>query len=222
MKEASGTRYDVVGGNHLTDFNGVGQATGIIGNAGVFDAAKALYRASNTTLQAGSIDFTWSCWVYMTNKPAQYMGVIAKQSEYLLYYDHQTDRMLWHPAGYDAFANSLGSPQLNTWYYMVGWHDLGTGGFLLINDNYLDSDLSGTARAVNDNELDIGTFDNRNNPTIGWQGRIDEVAFWKRLLTDDEKTQLYNGGLGFGYPFGAVGVSRRALRGIYRGAGRGV
>jgi hypothetical protein len=35
-------------------------------------------------------------------------------------------------------------------------------------------------------------------------GRIDEVGIWKRVLTAAERTQLYNGGLGYTYPFTAL------------------
>lgn len=35
--------------------------------------------------------------------------------------------------------------------------------------------------------------------------RLADWGFWKRKLTDDEKTELYNGGLGLTYPFTAIG-----------------
>ena len=33
-----------------------------------------------------------------------------------------------------------------------------------------------------------------------WDGLIDEVGFWKRILTAQEKTNLYNAGAGLAYP----------------------
>jgi hypothetical protein len=33
------------------------------------------------------------------------------------------------------------------------------------------------------------------------EGRIDEVAVWDRVLTDDERAELYAAGAGKFYPF---------------------
>jgi hypothetical protein len=46
------------------------------------------------------------------------------------------------------------------------------------------------ARGVRDS---IDTFTIGNNAMYG---RIDEVAFWKRILSPDERTRLYNSGNG--------------------------
>ena len=35
----------------------------------------------------------------------------------------------------------------------------------------------------------------------GFNGRIDEIGVWNRVLNDAEITQLYNGGAGKAYPF---------------------
>lgn len=40
---------------------------------------------------------------------------------------------------------------------------------------------------------------------IYFDGKLDEVGIWRRELTSDEVTELYNGGAGFGYPFSSGG-----------------
>ena len=38
-------------------------------------------------------------------------------------------------------------------------------------------------------------------PTYNITGAMDEVAIWDRVLTSDERAELYNAGSGFFYPF---------------------
>ena len=41
------------------------------------------------------------------------------------------------------------------------------------------------------------------------KGRIDEVGFWKRVLTSSERSLLYNGGVGLTYPFSGAPTPTR-------------
>jgi hypothetical protein len=221
MDETSGTRRGLVRGNNLTDNGGVGYAAGVLGNAAVFDAAKVLYRNSNSMLECGNVDHTFSCWVYMTSKPAQYQGIICKYlvagtNEYALYYDYVNDRILWRPASSTNAA--FNNPSLNTWYHLLCWWEAATKtAGLRVNDASENTVVTASAAVASTNQFEIGSFDQRNNPNIGFRGRIDEVYFWKRLLTSAEKTQMYNL---FDYPWGAT--NNRSLRGIASGISRGV
>ncbi|MBN1430449.1 MAG: LamG domain-containing protein [Anaerolineae bacterium] len=221
---------DGVSGNDLTAWNAPGFETqpNFRGNALVCDAAKAMYHASNDILKVGDEPFTFSCWVKLTSKPAYYQGIVSKHltasgtDDYLLYYDNSADRFVWDPGSrYAAVANALGSPALDTWYHICAWHDpyIGEAG-ILIDNTYLDVDSSGTSPIATSDEFDIGTMDGRNSTTVGLRGSIDEVYFWKRLLTTDEKSRISQTverpGL---FPFGAV--NNRTRRGIARGVGRG-
>jgi hypothetical protein len=42
----------------------------------------------------------------------------------------------------------------------------------------------------------LGTYDGSTN---NWNGQIDEVGYWKRVLTSGERTSLYGGGSGLAY-----------------------
>jgi hypothetical protein len=41
----------------------------------------------------------------------------------------------------------------------------------------------------------------RGNGGLPFDGLIDEMGFWKRVLNSDEHAALYNNGSGFAYPF---------------------
>lgn len=225
LDETSGTRYDVRGTNHLSPWNAPGYADGKIDRAVVCDAAKALYHASNDQLSLGDVPHTLSLWIYMTSKPAYYQGIVAKYlvggtHEFLLYYDYVTDRLLWRPAsGCEVFSNALGSPSLNTWYHLACWYDPDAEeAGMRINDSYEDTEPVGTAAITGSSDFEVGSFDMRNNPNIGFRGRIDELYLWKRLLASDEKTLMYNL---YDYPWGAT-LNRGSFRGMRQGIVRGV
>jgi hypothetical protein len=208
LDEASGTRADTVGTNHLTDNNTVGSAVGKIGTAGSFVRASSEYlsRADNAALSLGASDLTISAWVYLNSKPGGPNCIVSKYqsgtNEYLLYYDGSADRfrLLVYTSGSLVWvtANVPGSPALSTWHHVVGTFTLsGATGRLIVNDGTADSASgSGTpndstwAFTIGANALGTEAFD----------GRIDEVGIWKRVLTATEITALYNGGAGLTYP----------------------
>ena len=90
LDEASGTRNDAHGSNHLTDGNTVAQVAGKVGNAAQFVAANAesLSIADNANLSVSGV-FSVCAWVYMDSK-INNMCAVSKHSslftEYDLYY----------------------------------------------------------------------------------------------------------------------------------------
>ena len=81
LDEASGTRADSHGTNHLTPTNAPVGATGKIGNGCDFESSSAQYLscASNPTLQTGDVDFTIAAWVYVENRLAVRRNCHQKQ-----------------------------------------------------------------------------------------------------------------------------------------------
>ena len=207
LDEASGTRNDAIGTNHLTDNNTVTQAAGKVGNAAQFTAANSEYlsRASNATLQTGDIDFTVAAWVYLDSK-ATSRYIMAKGGagltlEYQLYYHQASDRLRFEI--FDVAVNSvgvadaveIGSPSTGTWYFIVAWHDAAanTVSIQVNNGTVSSAATTGTITA------DVQHFVIGNNgfgDNLFFDGRVDVAAFWKRVLTSAERTALYNGGNG--------------------------
>ena len=219
-EEASGTRNDAHGTNHLTDNNTVTQAAGKVGNAAKFTApnSESLSIASNPSLAISDIDASWGFWVYLDTKSAQ-MGLVTKwnanssQRGYQIYYSSAADRFAFlvssdgtFNANFQINADALGSPATGTWYYINAWHD-SVGNTINIQVN------NGT---VNSKAHTAGLFASTAAFALGAEafspfsrflnGRLDEAGFWKRVLTTDERTWLWNGGSGRSYADVVAGV----------------
>ncbi len=202
LDETSGTRVDsepTGSAQNLTDNGTVTSNTGIIGNAGQFTAANNEYlsHADSADLSVGNIDFTLAAWVYMDTKPSETYIVSKGASEYYLrYLGGGTDRFQFVvEGGFTVSANNLGSPSTSTWYFIVAWHDS-------VNDQLGISVNDGTPNTVSYSSgvtdttdvFNIGTV--LNLTSVDWNGRIDEVGFWKKVLSAAERTELYNAGAG--------------------------
>jgi hypothetical protein len=212
LDESSGVRADSHGSNNLTDNNTVGVAAGKINNAAQFVAANSEYlsHSSNSDLTTGDIDFTLQAWVYLDTKtvlrPFVAKYEFGAEKEFVLHYnvvDDYFSLLVRDTLGNTGFVNAtnLGSPSTGTWYCIHAWHDS-------VNDQLGIAVNAGTAN-LNSHTDGVST-----STTAEWQlghivggdatymdGRIDEVGFWKRVLTSGERSQLYNSGNGLAYPF---------------------
>jgi hypothetical protein len=210
LGEASGTRSDSVGSNHLTDNNTVTQAAGKVGNAASFASASSEYLsvADNADLSTGDVDFTFAGWFYLTTKTVA-MDLFAKwgasgQFEYILTYDQTTDRFIFFvsnngTATVPVTASTFGSPSTAPWYFIVVYHD--AAGNLIgisVNNGAFNTAAHTTGVFNSTAPFQIG---GRASSPMYLNGRGDAVGFWKRLLTAPEITELYNGGSGKEYPF---------------------
>ncbi len=210
---AAASRADFVGQtNNLTDSNSVGQTAGVPLYAASFVRAssKSLTLANNANIQTGDIDFTFNTWVNLTSKPAALMCIAAKfaatsgNAEYFLYWDNAADRFSFAvyratDSGKIAVANTLGAPATATWYMVTAWHDAAADTVNIeANAGVTDSTATtGALQAAGTAAFGIGGV------AAGsfFDGAIGEVGFWKRVLTRQERSWLYNNGRGRTYPF---------------------
>lgn len=223
LDEASGTRNDSHGSNHLTDNNTVGSTTGIISNGANFITANSEYlsRASNASLQmSGNTNFTISAWVNMTSN-ADY-SFVAKDDDASNSRDFNLGfttggglGILFHiqSAGVLYVASSaIGST--STWYHLIAWYDSSNGQcHLRINDaTTYNSSTGATGADASSAEFRIGAREYAGFESY-MGGIIDEVGLWKRKLTSQEMTDLYNGGSGLPYSsFGSVATPNQFLQ----------
>lgn len=210
LDETSGTRNDSVGSNHLTDNNTVTSAAGIISNAAEFLAANSefLSIADNTDLSTGDIDFTISFWVYFNaTTPAALVGKweTSANREYAVYLESNVINFSVSTSGVSisgtVTAAALGLPSTGTWYFVVAWHDSINNTLNIQADNATPESTAYSSGVVERAAaFKIGTL--YDSPGVyDFSGRIDEVGFWKRVLTTDERSALYNSGNGLAYPF---------------------
>ncbi len=195
------------GVNHLTDNNAVTSNPGKVGNAGQFTRANTEYLsiADNADLSTGNIDFTIAAWVYADTSPNPgAFNVIASKenqppNEWTLGWVQSSNRIvfrIWNPGDLLLPANSLGIPSTATWYFIVAWHDAAADTInIQINNGAVDSIGTGGA-GPSDTTATFQIGDIGLGSGNSWNGRIDEVGIWKRVLTAQERADLWNNGLG--------------------------
>jgi hypothetical protein len=206
LDEVSGTRADSHGSNDLTDNNTVGSET----NAGAaMDGAAASFVAANqeylsNTSFSTAAEYTFAFWFYSTDLGAYHAlatlmptGGSYANSEFII----QSQTVLDLYTG--ANGSLLGvSPTEDAWHLLVLSHKKAAKQISLFLDNVeADNSPKTYTNAIDNGQvLTIGAY--AYNPgTYGWTGLIDEVGYWSRVLTSDERTALYNAGAGRYYPF---------------------
>jgi len=192
---------DSKGTNPFTGGGGSGAAgaPGKINTAASFNGTAGSYFncPSSSSLNPPG-DFTWSVWLYSTNGSAALFAL--SKGDYTL--EPPTQFYL----GYgDANGFFFGGSQdsivhpLNTWYHLIGWWDSATQCDNCQVNNGAVFTGPVRARVLTSSSLNFGALANNSAPLGNWNGRIDEIGYWSRKLTDAEKTQLYNGGAGWAF-----------------------
>lgn len=209
LEEAAGAaRADDTGrGNTLTDVATVGQGTGKIAFGAQFNAASSRYlkRASGADLQMGDVSFTISAWVKFDSIVLAQV-VLSKDDntagnrEYILYWNGSALQAIVFSATDVSITANGPSAAVGTWYHLLMSHDS------LLNTLSLDVNLGGAysvgtgapLQAAGSAEFRIG---GEAYPAFlqPFDGIIDEVGIWKRILTAAERTQLYNAGAGLAF-----------------------
>jgi hypothetical protein len=212
LEEASGTRVDAVTatGNDLTDHNTVGSTTGKVGNAAVFVEADQHYlsHVDNASLSTGDIDFSFSAWIYLTDlSPTEpFLDVVCKSNgttyEYELAWTKATNRVSFYVEGPSfvnatVIASNFGNLSAATWYHVVAWHD-SVNDIIGIRINDSQTNTVSYSSGSKDTSYTF-CMSSTNGGFAFWNGRIDQVGFWKKVLSAGEITQLYNGGAGLSY-----------------------
>lgn len=218
MEEASGNRVDSVASIALAPTGTPTNAAGKTGQALAFDTTANTYlnAADSATLSVGTNQsFTIACWIYFNGTPSGARGVVGKGNasiayancEYLL--GTSGTQLQWYIGNGSSSANLAAAGvtlAAATWYCVVAWYDATADLMFIQVDNGTPSQLANAN----------GSFDSAGPVEVGRQpqwsgstpfdGRIDNVAFWKRTLTNDERTALYNSGNGQDYPPTAGGT----------------
>ena len=210
LDETSGDRADHHGTNNLSDYNTVGYGTGVKNNDAYFVATNYEYLTiSDQASLDGGAAITVGGWFYINTMPAagQNMRIVDKwgngtnQREYSIYVSGtgaQLDLAL-SPDGGSANAiyvvTASSSITSGVWYFFTAWFSTDDSkGHIQLNGGTISNtsttiagifDGSGAFRLSNDN----GYID----------GYLDEMFIYKRVLTADERTWLYNAGSGRTY-----------------------
>lgn len=206
LDEASGTRNDSHGTNHLTDNNTVGSTTGVKGNAAQFVAAnsESLSVASNASLETGNVDFWLGGWIRFTSI-GDYRFLINKDNngaarEWSLYYANDNPKTfsfyVVRGGVVEIRAASL-IPTTSTWYLVQAWHDNSDNSiYIRVNDGTIHTTSLGGTPSATAAALELG----KRSSALFHNGLMDEVFYFKnRVPTTDDLDFMYNGGSGRTY-----------------------
>lgn len=201
LEEGSGSRFDSMGSNTLTDVNTVTQGAGKVYNAGQFTAAnsESLTRASNALLQPAP-DFTVQAWVNYTTE-----GIVATK-------DAVANNRQW---GLDISANkarifvfdsisgnaSAVSATLatSTWFHLIFTYNSSDKKGRVYSNNSAPTATAALTNGILTTGTSAFEIGNRAGSALPYGGLIDQVGYWQRVLTASEIQILYNSGTGLSF-----------------------
>lgn len=211
LEESTGTRLDLQGSNDLTDVDSVGVAAGKVGLAADFTTGY-LTASNSSDLQLGGTDFTISLWAKFVTFGSFSTTLVSKRDTGNTAYEWWIDardgspdylRFIVFSGGTPYIVGAQGSTDATTgvWYHIVArWNNTTKLQELIINDG-TPVTATRTGVTINNNTDPVWLGQAQHGGSITkHNGRTDEVAIWKRVLTDEEVTWLYNSG--YGNPLG--------------------
>jgi RHS repeat-associated protein/uncharacterized repeat protein (TIGR01451 family) len=200
LDETGGVREDSHGTNDLTDNNTVGSTAGKQSNAANFVAAnsESLSIPDNPSLSLNGTNFTIAGWVkFSTLGTAQsFISKLGPGAEYQVYksVNDKIVLMVFSSSGTSTAVASTETVTANTWYFVVAQYD-GTSLKLSLNAGNFASIPHSSGVADGTNLFRLGA----HGSGAYTNGMLDEVAVYKRILTQSEITWLYNNGNGRSY-----------------------
>ena len=203
LDESSGNASDSVGSNTATN-NGTATYTAAKINNGIDVNGSSQYFSFATCPQTGSGSFSIAAWVNGDTISSNHCiaGFGTGNTLQGVTFDIRGSKLY---ADFYASTSVTATTTLSTatWYFVVVTYD-GTNLRL-----YLNTTLDGTSGSVTASIVDGDGAIGRAFWAAGnyFDGRIDEVGMWSRVITGAEMTTLYNGGAGRQYPFSTVNAN---------------
>jgi hypothetical protein len=219
LDETSGTRADShTGGYDLTDNNTVGYATGIIGNAADCEtSASEFLSIANKLGTTANTDFSISMWLKRESNPSTsgYFGVFDLRRDNgstddmwaLRFYRYTDGFNYYNPIknSDDFFKDTTDTLPIGTWKHVVITYDYDVGVKIYVNTSltvtYNTTAASPTVSA------DAFNLCKETSVTAYWDGLIDEVAVWSKVVSSGEISDLYNSGSGIPYDAGGAAAA---------------
>lgn len=207
LEEDSGDAVDSHGTNHLTRSGTINNADAKQGKGINFQnvIGRYLSLANNASVNFGHEDFTIGCWfkpetLYDGDYPMPFIhkGNAGGATYYEYFLGAHTSKKV-------RFATIGGSTEWGSvmttgnWYLAIGWHVASENkSYLQVNNgsalSYTDTQGGGTTY----NDIRFGR-NLRIGVEVGIKGIVDEMFIYKRALSDDERSWLYNDGMGRTY-----------------------
>ncbi len=205
LDEESGNRADSHGGFTATDQNTVGYDTGVQGNAAYLQYANVEYFqvTSDAALAINTVDFSVCGWFKLTSTNQTNVPMFHKLYNWRV---QLTNGATFTPmvqvgkaSAWLSDAAVFGGSALsaNIWYFLCAWHDVSERTlYISVNDGTTYSATYGENAVASAERLDIGSQTGGLRPN----GYLDELCVFRGyMLTEAERTALYNSGNGVTY-----------------------
>jgi hypothetical protein len=215
FNEASGNALDASGGgNALTETDGtIGAGTGL-----VYPTARDLEagdtedfrHADSVALSHGNFSFTYTGHLRFESFAQEFTAILGKdgtnQREFLFYYRAAAVNRFQvygsHTGAVGAQvtvnADVFGPASLATWYFFEVGHDaVANLLFIRINNTATRNTVAMNAAGVfnGTGDFEIGGAPGAS-PTLPFDGLVQNFCRWNRLLTNNERNYIHNGGAG--------------------------
>jgi|GEM_PF-840618 len=196
----NGNANDASGnGNNLTNNGGViygNDRFGNINSSPIFNGINQTLSKSSANIFTGNSDRTMSCWINQTTNSSTVALININDgvstgtcytSSSLQSYATNDGYFFWGRCNDKGWSSSRIS---NNWYNLIVTYTLGNVS-LYVNGKLL-STQSISSLNTNPAQLIIGGGMTDNNNNGFWNGKIDDVGLWNRVLSATEIQQLYN------------------------------
>jgi hypothetical protein len=209
LDETSGNAIDSVGGNNGTVSGCTQNVVGKINTAYTFAKTDYVSLGKPANLTALAATGTIAFWVYPTDLTTDAYHVFISNNDYLndksgidIEWDNGTGFVVYicDAAGAQEIVCSTITLTVNTWnLVIVMWNGSNVTVYLNGRSAQFSTAQSKTpifgAYDWHFGQANVDTSDGR------FVGKLDEIGFWNRLLTNNEIDYLYNNGTGRTYPF---------------------
>lgn len=218
LDESSGNAADSSGnGFTLTNVGTATYAAGKINNGvSLASASTQSLEIADQSLLSLVADFGISFWANFTTKAAT-MGLVTIDDFSVgrslnVHFDQASDRIKGEGFGggyHVVTANNHGSISTGTWIHVALWFLADTLS-ISINNGTPDT-VSGGGPINVTSKFRIGGFSSAGAGAFTFNGLIDEVGVWRRAFDADDRSRLYNGGLGLSIADFSPPVARQSI-----------
>lgn len=185
-------------GLHGQAINGANTiAAGKLGRCGQFDGSNDQIVIPDNSFSGG--DFTIAAWVKTSS--TGYRVIFASSIDNAWNYplwlfrmntSLQMELVLATSVSNTVNVNSVVTINDSAWHLVIGWREGDVGYIQVDNGTPQSAAFSGSLAPAVENRIG----ERFGGSTTAWQGELDEIAIWNRVLTSDERTDLNNGGSG--------------------------
>jgi hypothetical protein len=207
LEETSGTRYDSIGNADLSDYHSPGYDTGKHGNCATFSytSGDRLEGALDSDDEIDLVDgFTIVGWFYATGS-SSYGGLVEMWDAPAFTWraliqktDSGENGFTFYCFDYGKYVVCNSVDIRNGWHLLVAWFDP--------SDNKLYGQIDNNAPVASSAitppasaPMDWIRFGMANS--VYYDGKADEIGLYGRVLTSDERAELWNGGAGKFNPY---------------------